>query len=831
MTASPSSADRRQDKDKMKFTLSWLRDHLDTDATLEEICERLTMIGLEVESVDDKAALKPFVIARVVSAVQHPDADKLRVLMVDTGAGEPVQVVCGAPNARAGLVGAFAAPGAYVPGIDVTLSVGRIRGVESHGMMCSERELQLSDEHDGIIDLPEDAPVGTPFAAYSGLDDPVIEINLTPNRPDATSIHGIARDLAASGLGTLKPGAVEPVDADGECPVKVTIEAPDLCPGFALRLVRGVRNGPSPKWLQQRLIAIGLRPINALVDITNYITFDRGRPLHVFDASKVAGNLVVRRARDGETVLGLDQREYTLDSSMCAIADDNGVESIAGIMGGEHSGCDETTTDVLIESALWDPLATARTGRALGIITDARYRFERGVDPEFMVPGLELATRMVLDLCGGTPTRPEIALGHPTSSEGEIVGESGHHYREIDFPLAETRRLTGIEVDRASSIDILARLGFRPRGGTDGDTIRFVVPSWRPDIDGKADLVEEIMRINGVEKIEPQPLESHGAVNGRILTTLQNRTRAARRALAVRGMMEAVTWSFIPAAHAALFGGGDEKLRLANPIAADMSDMRPSLLPGLVAAAQRNADRGIGDVALFEVSGTYVGDRPEDQRRVAGGIRRGTARAEGAGRHWAGAAKAVDVFDAKADALAALEAAGAPVDKVQVEAGGPAWYHPGRSGTIKLGPKVVLATFGEFHPKVLEAMDVSGPLAGFEVMLDAIPEPKARPTRTKPRLDLSPFQAVRRDFAFIVGRDVEAATLVKAAAGADKKLVSDVRVFDVFEGASVGEGRKSVAIEVAIQPIDRTLTDEDFEALAARIVENVAKQTGGVLRS
>ncbi len=801
----------------MKFTLSWLKDHLETDATLEEICERLTMIGLEVESVDDKAALKPFVIAKVLTAEKHPDADKLRVLSVDIGAGAPIQVVCGAPNARAGLVGAFAAPGTYVPGIDVTLSVGTIRGVESRGMMCSERELQLSDEHDGIIDLPADAPVGTSFASYAKLDDPVVEINLTPNRPDATSIHGIARDLAASGLGRLKTAPVEPLSGEGACPVKVTIEAPELCPGFALRVVRGVRNGPSPKWLQQRLLAIGLRPINALVDITNYITFDRGRPLHVFDAAKVAGNLVVRRARDGETVLGLDQREYTLTEAMCVIADDNGVESIAGIMGGEHSGCDETTTDVLVESALWDPITTARTGRTLGIITDARYRFERGVDPEFMVPGLDLATRMVLELCGGTP------------SEAEIVGYAGHEPKRLAMPVSEVKRLTGLDVPADESLDILDRLGFAPKRA--GESIEVAVPSWRPDIDGKADIVEEVMRIKGVNLIAPQPLPAPGAVNGRMLTTLQNRTRGARRALAVRGMMEAVTWSFIPRAHAELFGGGADQLRLANPIAADMSDMRPSLLPGLIAAAQRNTDRGTGDVALFEVSGIYLGDRPEDQRRVAGGVRRGTARLEGSGRHWAGAAKPVDVFEAKADALAVLEACGAPVDKVQIEAGGPAWYHPGRSGTIKLGPKVVLAHFGEFHPKVLEAMDASGPLCGFEVMVDAVPEAKAKPTKTKPRLDLSPFQAVRRDFAFVVDRTVEAQSLMKAAAAADRKLVTDVRVFDVFEGASLGEGRKSVAIEVSIQPVERTLTDEDFEGLAKKIVENVAKQTGGVLRT
>ncbi len=801
----------------MKLTLSWLKDHLDTDASLDQIVERLTAIGLEVEAVDDKAGLKPFVIAKVLTAEKHPDADKLRVLTVDTGDGKaPVQVVCGAPNARAGLVGAFAAPGAYIPGSGITLAIGKIRGVESRGMMCSERELELSDEHDGIIELPADAPVGTSYAIWAKLDDPVIEINLTPNRPDATGIHGIARDLAASGLGRLKTPPIEPVAGEGDCPVKLTIEAPELCPGFALRLVRGVRNGPSPKWLQQRLLAIGLRPINALVDITNYITFDRGRPLHVFDAAKVAGNLTVRRAAEGEKVLALDGREYTLTPEMCVIADADGVESIAGVMGGEHSGCDEDTTDVLIESALWEPLNVARTGRALGIITDARYRFERGVDPEMMVPGLELATRMVLDLCGGVPTR------------NEVVGYAGHQPKIISFPVAEVKRLTGLDVPTAESLDILSRLGFAPQGS--GDVVDVAVPSWRPDVDGKADLVEEVMRMRGVDAIAPQPLASHDAVNGKILTTLQIRSRAAKRALAVRGMLEAVTWSFIPARHAEAFGGGQPALKLANPIAADMSDMRPSLLPGLVAAAQRNADKGFGDVALFEVSGTYEGDEPDRQRRVAAGVRRGTAKLDGAGRHWAGNAQAVGVFDAKADALAALEACGAPVEKLQVEAGAPGWYHPGRSGVIKLGPKTVLGHFGEFHPKTLETLDVSGPLCGFEVFVDAVPEPKAKPTRTKPKLELSAFQAVRRDFAFVVDRGVEAGVILRAAAGADRKLITGVSVFDVFEGASLGAGKKSVAIEVAIQPVERTLTDEDFEALAGRIVDNVKKQTGGVLR-
>lgn len=804
----------------MKFTLSWLKDHLETDATLAEIVERLTAIGLEVEAVDDKAALRPFVIARVLTAEKHPDADKLKVLTVDTGdGGAPVQVVCGAPNARAGLIGAFAAPGTYIPGTDITLAVGTIRGVESRGMMCSERELELSEDHDGIIDLPDDAPVGTSYAAWAHLDDPVIEIGLTPNRPDATSVHGIARDLAAAGVGRLKTPPVEPVQGEGETPVKVRLDfgdTPSLCRGFAYRLVRGVQNGPSPKWLQRRLIAIGLRPINALVDITNYITFDRGRPLHVFDAAKVKGDLVVRRAKEGETVLALDGREYTLTPEMCVIADDGGIDSIGGIMGGEHSGCDWNTHDVLIESALWEPLNVARTGRELGIITDARYRFERGVDPEFMVPGVELATRMVLDLCGGHP------------AETEVVGYVGHEPKIVFFPTPEVKRLTGLDVPGEESLAILARLGFTSKD--QGYLVDVTVPSWRPDIDGKADLVEEVMRIHGVDKIVPQPMVSHEAVNRKILTTLQVRTRAARRALAARGMMEAVTWSFIPAKHAALFGGGSPALKLSNPIAADLSDMRPSLLPGLLAAAQRNADRGFGDSALFEVSGTYESDAPDGQRRAAAGVRRGTARPEGVGRHWAGSAGNVGVFDAKADAFAALEAAGAPVDKLQVEAGGPDWYHPGRSGTIKLGPKTVLGHFGEFHPKALETLDVAGVLAGFEVYIDAIPEPKQKATRTKPRLDLSPYQAVKRDFAFVVDKTVQAAALTRAAAAADRNLVTGVTVFDVFEGEALGAGKKSIAIEVAIQPVDKTLTDEDFEALAARIVANVAKQTGAELR-
>jgi len=807
----------------MKFTLSWLKEHLETDATLDEICERLTAIGLEVEDVDDKAAYKPFVIAKVLTAEKHPEADRLKVLMVDAGDGKPVQIVCGAPNARAGLIGALARPGTYVPGIDVTLAVGKIRGVESHGMMCSEKELNISDNHDGIIDLPEDAPIGTSFAAYAGLDDPVVEINLTPNRPDCTSIFGIARDLAASGLGKLRLPKAPDFKVEGKTPVEVKIVLDDerLCPGFAYRLVRGVKNGPSPRWMQQRLLAIGLRPISALVDVTNYMTFDQGRPMHVFDADKVKGDLVVRRAREGEEILALDTRTYKLNPANVIIADDDGPESIGGIMGGEHSGCDENTVNVLIESALWDPINIAKTGRSHGIITDARYRFERGVDPEYMVPGLERTTELVLEMCGGT------------AAAARVSGYKDHVKKVVDFPFSEVKRLTGLTVSNAEGREILAGLGFEVEGT--GEVVKVAVPSWRPDIDGKADLVEEIMRIHGVDNIRPEPLPSAGAVNGRILTPLQIRTRTAKRALAARGMLEAVTWSFISHEQAKLFGGGSHALRLANPIAADMSDMRPSLLPGLLSAAQRNADRGFGDVAIFEVSGTYENDAPEGQRRVAAGIRRGTASLSGAGRMWSNAAKGggkpVDVYDAKADALTVLEACGLPMGNVQVEPGAPAWYHPGRSGTIKMGPKVILGYFGEFHPKTLEALDVTGALAGFEIYVDAVPEPKKKATRTKPALELSPFQMVRRDFAFVVDRTVEAGAIVKAAGSADRKLITGVNVFDIFEGASLGEGRKSVAIEVLIQPVEKTLTDDDFDALTKKIIANVEKSTGGVLRA
>ena len=803
----------------MKFTLSWLKDHLETDATLDEIVEKLTMIGLEVEEVDDRAKFQPFTIARVISAEQHPDADRLRVLKVDKGDGNLIQVVCGAPNAREGLIGAFAGPGTYVPGIDVTLSVGNIRGVESFGMMCSERELEMSDEHDGVIDLPEDAPVGTPYADYAGLNDPMIEIGITPNRPDALGVAGIARDLEAAGLGKVKTPSIDSVKGQYPCPVDVKLdfsEGDSLCPAFGLRLVKNITNGASPKWMQQRLIAIGQRPISALVDITNYMTFDRGRPLHVFDADKVAGNLTVRRGRDDEEVLALDEKIYKLGPDNCVIADENGIESIAGVMGGQQSGCDENTKNVLIESALWDPMNIARTGRDQGIITDARYRFERGVDPAYMMPGLELATKLMLDICGGEP------------SETLLAGEVPIPELIIDFPISEVSRLTGIEVDEDEIHQILTRLGFSIEGKS--TTIKVSVPSWRPDVFGKADLVEEVMRIHGVNNIDPQPLPTLGTVGEKILTTLQIRTRTTRRSLASRGMAEAVNWTFIPKAHAEIFGGGSAELALANPIAADMSDMRPSLLPGLLAASQRNADRGNGDVALFEVSDIYENDDITGQKRNAGGVRRNTAKLDGSGRSWAGNSSNVDVYDAKADALSVLAACGMDVNKVQIEAGGPDWYHPGRSGTIKLGPKNILGTFGEFHPKTLKTLDVNGVLCGFEVCLNNIPEPRRKATRTKTPLIISDLQSVKRDFAFVVDKDVEATKILRAASGADKKLISTVSVFDLFEGPSLGEGKKSVAIEVTLQPQNQTLTDSEIEAVSAKVIANVEKTTGGALR-
>ncbi len=801
----------------MKFTLSWLKEHLDTDEPVEKLADKLTMIGLEVENIEDKAkALAPFTIARVISAEKHPNADKLRVCMVDPGNGAaPVQVVCGAPNARAGLVSVFSPPGTFIPGKNITLGIGTIRGVESRGMLCSAAELQISDDHDGIVELPADAPIGAGYAEWAGLGDPMFEINLTPNRQDCTGVHGIARDLSAADMGKFKDPGIKPVKGEFPCPVKVTVEDAGLCPGFALRLVRGVKNGASPKWLQRRLTSIGLRPINALVDITNFMTYDRARPLHVFDAAKVKGNLTVRRARDGETLLALDGRSYTLDAGVCVIADDHGVESLAGIMGGEASGCDENTTDVLIESALWNEINIAQTGRKLGINSDARYRFERGVDPGFMVPGLELATRLVMEICGGTP------------SENVVVGRTFGDDHVIEFPLTEVKRLAGIDVPLVEMRRILTHLGFMVAGS--GPAVKIAVPSWRTDIHGKADIVEEIVRIVGVEKVPMTPFERGEEPRKPVLTPIQLRTRRAKRGLAARGMVEAVTWSFISKPAAELFGGGSSELALANPIASELSDMRPSLLPGLVAAVQSNRDRGFPDAALFEVGQIFKGDKPEDQLTAASGVRHGFASSQGLGRHWSGS-KTADALDAKADALAVLAAAGAPMQALQIVPGGASWLHPGRSGTIQIGPQNVLGYFGELHPRTLERLGADGPLMAFEVTLERIPAARQKPTRARPVLELSAFQPVARDFAFIVDRNVGAGDIVRAAQGVDKKLITDVTVFDVYEGKGIDETKKSIAIAVTIQPRDKTMTDQEIDAVGIRIVAEVTRKTGGILR-
>ncbi len=809
----------------MKFTLSWLKQHLETDADLAAIIETLNKIGLEVEHVHDPAAaLKDFVIAEVIEARQHPNADRLRICFVEIGTGSPVQVVCGAPNARTGMKSVFAPPGAYIPAKGITLSKGIIRGVESGGMLCSGAELELSGDHDGILDLPADAPVGTLYAKWAGLDDPLIEINLTPNRPDAAGVLGVARDLDAAGLGQLKTPLVTPVAGQFPCPVKVSLDFTEadkhLAPAFALRLVRGVKNGPSPEWLQKQLLAIGLRPINALVDITNFLTIDRARPLHVFDAGKVIGDLSVRRARAGESLVALDGKTYQLDENAVVIADDNGVESLAGIIGGEASGCSAETTDVLIESALWDPVNIARTGRRLGINSDARYRFERGVDPAFTLPGLELATQLVVEFCGGE------------ASDIVLAGEIPSAKKRITFPWSEVRRLAGIELSPSEMAAILEHLGFRPASlPGNSDLVVIDVPSWRPDIEGKADIVEEILRIAGVDRVPAQPLPREDVnVSAVILTALQKRVRSAKRALAANGLTEAVTWSFISHEQALLFGGGDEALALANPIAADLSDMRPSLLPGLVASAKRNADRGFGDVALFEVGPVFKGTAAEDQKTIAAGLRQGRARVAARGRHWADGASEADIFDAKADALAVLAALGVPLAGLQIAPGAPAWFHPGRSGTLQFGPKNIVGYFGQLHPRVLAALDVDAALVGFEIVLDDIPLPKAKPTKTKPKLELSDLMPVERDFAFLADRHVKAADLLRAVQSADRTLITGANLFDVYEGGEIPPGKKSIAIAVTLQPRDKTLTDAEIDAIAAKIIAEVQNKTGATLR-
>jgi phenylalanyl-tRNA synthetase beta chain len=798
----------------MKFTLSWLRDHLDTEATLNEIAETLTDLGLEVEEISNPAdKLQGFTIGKVLTADKHPDADKLKVCQVLTDEGEK-QIICGAPNAREGITVVVASPGTYVPGIDTTIGVGKIRGVESFGMMCSEREMELSDEHEGIIELPS-GEVGQAFTDWLAQNDPakvdpVIEIAITPNRPDALGVRGIARDLAARGLGTLKPTQTVEIKGDSPCPIGVTI-ADDTrengCELFAGRLIRGVQNGPSPQWLQDRLRAIGLRPISALVDVTNFFTFDRNRPLHVFDADKVQGNLRVHRAQGGEVMTGLDEKEYTFDAGQVVISDDNGIESVAGIMGGLATGCTGETVNVFLEAAVWDRVQIAMTGRALKINSDARYRNERGIDPAFNMEAIELATQMILDLCGGSATEVTTAGAVPDLA------------RAYRLDPARVQSLVGMDIPADTQRATLTALGFR----LEGDMAW--VPSWRPDVQGEADLVEEVARIASLTRLEGKPMpRARMGVPRPILSDMQKREQAARRTTAALGYNECVSYSFIDRDAARLFGGGDEATMLENPISSEMSHMRPDLLPGLLQAAARNQARGHSDMALFEVGPAFHGGEPGEQHLQVAGLLVGRT----GPRDVHGADRAVDLFDAKADAEAVLSALGAP-SKTQIMRDGPDWWHPGRHGVVRLGPKKQLAVFGELHPRVLAALDVKGPAVAFTVWPAEIPQARRKAT-TRPALELRDLQAVERDFAFVVDRDVEALALVNAAAGADKGLIDSVHVFDEFVGDSLGEGKKSIALTVRLQPTEKTLKEADIEAVGAKVIEKVQNATGGVLR-
>ena len=795
----------------MKFSLEWLKHFLDTDASVAEISAALNRIGHEVEGIEDPAdKLAGFRVAKVLTAAKHPDADKLQVLSVDTGEGDPLQVVCGAPNARAGMKGVLGLPGAVVPANGMELRKSAIRGVESNGMMCSVRELELGDEHDGIIELPDAAPVGQSFAAYSDAS-PVFDVAITPNRPDCMGVMGIARDLAAAGLGTFKPVDVPVIEGEGPCPVEIRIEDVDGVPAYHGRVIRGVKNGPSPDWLQRRLKAAGQRPISALVDCTNYLMFATGRPAHVYDLRKLSGPVIARRARNGETVEALNEKTYTLDETMTVIADDKGVHDIGGIMGGEHSGADESTTDVLLEIAYFDPERIGVTGRKLGLASDARTRFERGVDPAFLDDGLALLTDLIVQTCGGTP------------SEAVQVGQAPVDEMDIAFDPELTARLGGVEIARDRQRAILEALGF-----TVADDWKVTCPSRRHDIEGAADLVEEVVRIHGLDHVASVALPRAEGVARPTATPLQQLERKLRRAAAARGLNEAVTWSFLPTADAEFFADGAQLWTLDNPISEDMKAMRPSLVPGLLAAAKRNADRGAEGSRLFELGRRYFRGKAgaSDEKPTLGVVLAGNRTARG----WAhGKATGFDAFDAKSEAMALLEAAGAPVENLMVMDGAGDQFHPGQSATLRLGPKNVLARFGALHPRTLKAFDIEGPVMAVEIFLDALPPKKggggfARAAYAPPAL-----QPVSRDFAFLVPAGLAASDLVRAVKGADKQSVVAARVFDVFVGQGVPEGKKSVAVEVVLQPGEKTFTEVEIKAISDKIVASAAKQ-GAELR-
>lgn len=787
----------------MKFTLSWLQDHLETAATVDQVVDAMTMAGLEVEDVENPAAkLLAFSVAKIVEAVQHPNADKLRVCQVDTKDGRK-EIVCGAPNARAGLTTVYAPLGAYVPGSGITLEARPVRGVVSNGMLCSAKELEVAEESDGIMELPDDLKVGTSIAEALGLEA-VIDFEVTPNRPDWLGVRGIARDLAAAGLGTLKDKPVPQIKGTYPCPIEIKVDG-KLCPTFGGRFIRGVKNGPSPAWLQQKLTSVGLRPINALVDVTNLFSQDMARPLHVYDAAKLKGGFIeARPGREGETVEALDGKTYAVTPEMSVIADASGVIGLGGVMGGESTGCSETTTDVFLECAWFDPTTIAEMGRKLGITSDAQYRFARGVDPQSIVPGLEFATALILELCGGE------------ASEITVAGQAPAPPAAITFDRTYVKKLSGLDLPNARIDEILGKLGFT----VEGDQV--TPPTWRRDVEGKADLVEEVARIHGYDKLPLEALPELPRQTSGVLTLRQRRMRDARRLMAARGYSEAVTWSFMRQAWAEAFGGGRPELVLANPIASDLDCMRPSALPNLIEAAARNARKGFADAALFEVGPNFRGDKPEDQWTAVTALV-----APRAPKHWEKAAPEA-LFELKGDLMALLEELGAPALQV-VQGQSSPWWHPGRSARLQLGPKVVVAEFGELHPRVLKALDAEGPMLGFELNLDAIPEPKRKGVKTKPALELSALMPLRRDFAFVVDAATPAGDLVRPIAGVDKQLIADVRIFDVYQGPGVPDGQKSVAIEVLVQPREKTLTDTEIEALAAKIVA-VAEKSGAKLR-
>lgn len=798
----------------MKFTLSWLKDHLEIDNTItvDMISEKLTMIGLEIESVQNAAdELAPFTVAEIKTVEKHPDADKLNLLSVDTGS-ETLQIVCGAPNCYAGMKGVLAREGMVIPVYGEKLKKSKIRGKESQGMMCSERELKLGNDHSGIIDLPKDAKVGAPATDYLNVD-PVFEIAITPNRQECLGVRGIARDLAAAGIGKFKDVQIEPIKGTFKSPIDVKIEDTDACPQYAARYIKGVKNCESPEWLKNRLTAIGLRPINALVDITNYINYDRARPLHVFDADKLTGDITVRLAKQGEKFIALDEKEYELEDTMLGICDDAGVQAVGGVMGGINSGSQEDTVNVVVESAMFNPISIARTGRKLQLESDSRYRFERGVDPAITELGAEMATKMILEICGGEP------------AEIVVAGKQSDTTREITMRPERVKQLCGVDISKEDITKTLIALGFEVKDA--GKTLTVTPPTWRCDVEGEHDLVEEAVRIYGYDNIPAVSVTRGDATVKQALPGNQRKNVAVRRALAARSMYETITWSFTNSNDAKLFRTEDkETIRLANPISSDLSEMRPSLLVNLILAAGKNIARGYTNLALFEVGAEFFGKTPKQQQTVASGIRTGQT----GERNWMQNPRNIDVFDAKADAIAALAAADAPATNLQVTTDAPSYYHPGKSGALRLG-KNVLAYFGEIHPRVLKAMGIKENIVAFETYLEAIPAKKGKKqTKTKALLQPSQFQAVARDFAFIVDKDVNADDVLKSAMSADKELITDAIMFDVYEGENMAEGKKSLAIQVTIQPTEKTLSDKEIELIGNKIVQSVNKRTGGELR-